>query len=618
MRRGKTIFIALIAAFSLANAGCIANEDTPTETANKNTLDQSNPDGDLTISIETLMNCTSERTNLSCAIYVDDYFSALVATSIAIYYDQQGNQHKTPLIFDGEHKPYMTEFLKKYEKYSIGSDIEKSSIESASRFWNKSDCIMVVENSFNGYCLGTSATVIASYLNIPIIVGASHFDDMARELGIKYAIEVGDISTGMPSFQLKSQEDVDDLSIGILKNIFGGVYYIAVTNPNDVNCTWGVQGASCLVPYIAAYHKGVVSSTPMETLPTKHFGEQPSGIDPDNLKEQPVDPDKPNNIASLIKTHLLSITKRLDEVGILSTYLQESPYLGIIGDAFTVPFYYYMDGIWSPPDYPTDDYYCDILGNESEHMIELASGRLIASSTPSISELIARTVFYYHYMPIALDDSQLTLKNSAWSDNCFVFTGDDSNGAIVVALPDYLDAFKYFNNHNFNARTTVAAGGTLAQNLLKLCSSSNYIYGFIHGSKNNLNNVDKYESEKVRTWNMGPSVIILISCSAARIDDWSEAKNKDCRISMAFMDAGINAYIGGMRSEGTQSMEISRWIAEGLMEQNLSCGLSLKNAKNNYTNTKTEEDCLYNSAIKILYGDPAFNPYEPCNEGGIK
>ena len=106
---------------------------------------------------------------------------------------------------------------------------------------------------------------------------------------------------------------------------------------------------------------------------------------------------------------------------------------------------------------------------------------------------------------------------------------------------------------------------------------------------------------------MGPSVLILTSCSAARID----IGDITTTISLNFIDSGVNAYFGGMRTEYTgPSPYMGMDIMESLVSEDLSVGIANRDAKNLFMENYDQTE-YYHSGIRQVYADPAFNPYEP-------
>ncbi len=75
-------------------------------------------------------------------------------------------------------------------------------------------------------------------------------------------------------------------------------------------------------------------------------------------------------------------------------------------------------------------------------------------------------------------------------------------------------------------------------------------------------------------------------------------------ISMAFLHAGCNAFIGGTRETGSEAgLEP---LEDKLIIDNYSIGEALRYEKQ----TDQELPTYY---VRVLFGDPAFNPYEPLN-----
>lgn len=106
---------------------------------------------------------------------------------------------------------------------------------------------------------------------------------------------------------------------------------------------------------------------------------------------------------------------------------------------------------------------------------------------------------------------------------------------------------------------------------------------------------------------MGPSVLILTSCSAGRMD----LNDITTTISLNFIDSGVNSYFAGMRTEYIGSSPfIGMDIMESMVSEDLTIGLANRNAKNLYMETYAETE-YYHSGIRQVYGDPAFYPSSP-------
>jgi len=170
-----------------------------------------------------------------------------------------------------------------------------------------------------------------------------------------------------------------------------------------------------------------------------------------------------------------------------------------------------------------------------------------------------------------------------------------------------------------------------------------------------LHDIGNYCVRSVENMEFGPSVIFLDGCGLGRIDKHEPI---NC-ISTAYIHSGVNTFIAASTlSEGVgyldarkrpigfgvseyiktsinpdlHDLHFGRLIAsnffKGLVESNNSVGLAFRNAKNEYlpmdiNSTFFEgylcgppKECHYCVLFEHnLFGDPAFNPYEPVNEG---
>ena len=125
-----------------------------------------------------------------------------------------------------------------------------------------------------------------------------------------------------------------------------------------------------------------------------------------------------------------------------------------------------------------------------------------------------------------------------------------------------------------------------------------------HGSSDSYQLVDSVDSSDVRNWDMGPSVQVLTSCSVARIDV-SDIENT---ISLTFIEVGVNAFIGGTRTESGDSCTLSANAIELMVSFDEPVGIACRDAKNQFNDVDTSYE---HSAMRVLYGEPAFDPYQP-------
>ena len=101
---------------------------------------------------------------------------------------------------------------------------------------------------------------------------------------------------------------------------------------------------------------------------------------------------------------------------------------------------------------------------------------------------------------------------------------------------------------------------------------------------------------------------------------WDSVSKSDS-FTYAMLDNGVGAFIASMRSTygvltGSYPMvgltmdtagDLAYYFMDGLITQDCTVGEALQQAK--------ALNCDVISFEYQLYGDPAFNPYEPCNEG---
>ena len=189
----------------------------------------------------TIDSIESERNEDAVPIIVSEEnpFYALIATPVALYYDKDG-RHVEPLLvenFENPSKPverFIDLYPAPYEEIKSGSP-ENVSIEM-SKIWKKSDAALLIENDQHGYELGVVATPIASYLNIPVFVTSdtNNVRSILKSLGVKYTFVCGNLEGHGQTWRFQNVDEITDFLIKFLKDRFGGVDYITITNPLDV------------------------------------------------------------------------------------------------------------------------------------------------------------------------------------------------------------------------------------------------------------------------------------------------------------------------------------------------------------------------------------------------
>lgn len=226
--------------------------------------------------IDDLLNSRSERKGNDPDVIIvekEQSFMTLVSTPVAVYYE--GSERvSSPLLCTGEnlHTPNegpsksTSSFLDAYTYSDIlgvgdlpdgfkadthvnSNSAAEMSSEIAQRFWTSSDGAILVENDQTGYEYAVNAVVIASYLNIPVIVADSIDSQVERTLStlsVKYTIICGDLDGYGKIWPLKNSDEIHQIIAtgipdenGELKSIITDRLgtssdYIVMANPNDI------------------------------------------------------------------------------------------------------------------------------------------------------------------------------------------------------------------------------------------------------------------------------------------------------------------------------------------------------------------------------------------------
>lgn len=187
--------------------------------------------------------------DMPSAIAVSDSnpFYSLIATPLAVHYDQNGTQTVVPLYvknFDDPSKAVIR------AQHQIGVEVDfvisdiftpkEISLSIADLFWQESTDALIIQNNQQGYELGIVATPLASYLSIPIIVTDvidAEVTTVLDTLGIEHIYICGDVSNGIYDETIfTTEKEIRDECITILSECFNEtVGYITMANPLDVS-----------------------------------------------------------------------------------------------------------------------------------------------------------------------------------------------------------------------------------------------------------------------------------------------------------------------------------------------------------------------------------------------
>jgi len=285
----------------------------------------------------------------------------------------------------------------------------------------------------------------------------------------------------------------------------------------------------------------------------------------------------------------------IDNYEMLNDYLAGPAWLAILGGTNMIPMYYYgpsQQGLLEKG-LPSDNPY-SLDWN-------LSVGRLIGWNIQDVSLLICRTFFYQ-------DICGEPTKPGDWH-NCFSFIfgeGFGETGGLFHQIPYAFKVAEYgFKPRVFgdfrNSRQIAM--------LLKTYTGSNYIELISHSdwfwfapSLYGLNSYSKaIDVAHAKNWIFSkPSIFLTSACLMGRIDGIPPTMN----IGLTMLHAGCNCFIGATRETGS---EAGLTIFENhMIVDNYSTGEALRGEK------RVDKE-LPNYYVRTLYGDPAFNPYEPNN-----
>jgi hypothetical protein len=202
-----------------------------------------------TAEMEDIMKISGVLSDVPDSIIVSDRnpFYALIATPIAVHYTTEGDQFVIPLYI--ENLTYPSDAVERLRRsqlvdYAANEYIvdgntgpKNTSLQCAEQFWDKSKGALLMGMNKTSYTLGVIATPLASYLGIPVIVTDEIDADVTsvlRKLGVTHTIICGEELTGYGNeIHLNSVDEILNATIALLRDRFGTIDYISLTNPID-------------------------------------------------------------------------------------------------------------------------------------------------------------------------------------------------------------------------------------------------------------------------------------------------------------------------------------------------------------------------------------------------
>lgn len=329
---------------------------------------------------------------------------------------------------------------------------------------------------------------------------------------------------------------------------------------------------SKLAPYIAAYHDGMVVSTQNEIT-----GEAYAGIADGTAGGA-------WNNAALQEYVNMQVNKTVGKIA--SCMNDNIKWVAVAGDTSMIPMYYYNGSM-------EDEYVGFGLPSDNPYFMNfsVAAGRVLGMDDIDTSLLMGRSIFY--------DE----ICHGEWMKNfTFIFgEGFGETAGIFHQIPYSKVASQYgFSTRIFgdlrNSRPMLEKSNAFDANYIEYEGHGDWYWMF-----SNIYGINSYSKEvdasHVKNYVIQPSVVLSAACLMGRIDGIPLEEN----IGMAFIHAGAAAFVGATRETGQEAeLEI---MENSMIMNNTSIGEALLQSK-----IADEPPTKY---VRVLYGDPAFNPYEP-------
>jgi len=204
--------------------------------------------------IENFMDITGEYKEIlsknSIVISDDDHFYPLIVTPLAVHYNSDGDREVLPLFVKNRENPsdsiikLQNEYLDNYNPLCFDNEDFESrksfSLFLAEKYWKKSDAVLIIEDSKEGYFLGVNAVPISSYLGIPVIVTDEVDGDVKEVLGdlevekiIACGNDLGGYQQGYKFLTFSKVDQIVENATDLLFSKFDDFNYITITNPLD-------------------------------------------------------------------------------------------------------------------------------------------------------------------------------------------------------------------------------------------------------------------------------------------------------------------------------------------------------------------------------------------------
>ncbi len=367
---------------------------------------------------------------------------------------------------------------------------------------------------------------------------------------------------------------------------------------------------SMMAPYLTASHGGALIADPEFELTQEDYEADAAGY-ATTAGYEPELGDLVNRRVDYAVQALNDTVMALDDFGLMDGYLGGPAWLAILAGPNMVPQHYvpkdpdWVENVIYGAAWPTDNWY-----NMGE---QLSVARPLGHDVGDVSALIARTLFFEDYAEghTAMIKQQWG-ESEDWGTNFHFLAGEMGgrtgwffwqNGFATEVEEHGFNSEEYYREKDNDRQTMLLKGAYERANYFDMMVHGNW-YCYVP----ELNGIDSYSTgvrnsdilKAPEDWELGPSTVVSGSCLLGRIDGIPPAQS----ITTAFIHAGINALFAATRSTGSEAK--AGTIETSLIYDDVSVGEAMRADK-----LVNREAAAY--YVRLCFGDPAFNPYEPEN-----
>ena len=355
-----------------------------------------------------------------------------------------------------------------------------------------------------------------------------------------------------------------------------------------------ISNLSMLAPYLTCVHGGMIIANESFALTSDGYETAARGLATGPWYSEQLHSFNNQKVNHTLN-HIESVISLMQQKKMLSSFLESPAWLAILADTNMIPMYYYGP---SQPGLLEKGLASD---NPYSFNHSLSTGRILGISVSDVSLLLSRTFFYEPLCGAAHEDDP-------WHSSFHFMFGEGfgETGGLFHQIP----YAKKIKQYGFKPKIYGDfRNSRQAAEFLGIFSDANYVEYLGHGDwfwfTPSLYGLDMYSKgidvAHVKEWVFPrPNLFLSSACLMGRVDGIFPSMN----IGLNFLAAGSNAFIGATRKTGQEAgLET---VEDALIIDDLSIGEALRREK------RTDKE-MPTYVLRTLYGDPAFNPYEPNN-----